>query len=256
MANGVAIFCGNILVEAEMLLEEITMVELEKGLERTKTIIIPFGSIEEHGSHLPLLTDAIHIYEVAKEASKIIPVYIAPPVYYGICRSTRDHCGTVTVSGETLRGLVKDIVQSLYRHGMRSFILLSGHAGGTHMAAILEAGEWLKETMPQIKIAIVSISDLVASIESGIIETEKDSHAGEVETSLILYLKPHLVRGKGSEEYPTFPKPILVRDKRRFWPGGIWGDPTKATKEKGEKLFNHLVSEVVELVKRIEAWVE
>ncbi len=68
------------------------------------------------------------------------------------------------------------------------------------MAAILEAGEWLKEAIPQIKIAVVSMFDLVASIEGEVIETENDSHAGELETSLILYLKPHLVRGKGHKE--------------------------------------------------------
>jgi creatinine amidohydrolase len=237
-----------------VLLEEITMIEFEEGLGKTRTIIIPFGSIEEHGSHLPLLTDTIHIYEVAKEVAKVIPVYVAPPIYYGMCRSTKNHAGTVSISGNTLRGLTRDIIKSLYDHGMRSFILLSGHAGGTHMSAILEGGEWLLEKIPAIRVAVVSILDLVKSIEGGIIETKNDSHAGEVETSLMLFLSPHLVKGRGNEEYPSFPKPILVRDKKRFWPGGIWGDPTKASKQKGERIFRHLVKEVVELVKRIEAW--
>lgn len=237
-----------------MLLEEITMIEFEEGLEKTRTIIIPFGSIEEHGSHLPLLTDTIHIYEVAKEVAKVIPVYVAPPIYYGMCRSTKNHAGTVSISGNTLRGLTRDIIKSLYDHGMRSFILLSGHAGGTHMSAIVEGGEWLLEKIPAIRVAVVSILDLVKSMEGGTIETKNDSHAGEVETSLMLFLSPHLVKGRGNEEYPTFPKPILVRDKKRFWPGGIWGDPTKASKQKGERIFRHLVKEVVELVKRIEAW--
>ncbi len=236
------------------LLEEITMTEFEEGLKNTKTVIIPLGSVEEHGSHLPLLTDTIHAYEIAKEVSKIIPVYIAPPIYYGICRSTRDHGGTITISGDVLRGLIKDIVQSMYRHGLHHFVLLSGHAGGTHMAAVVEAGEWLIETIPGIKVAVVSALDLLSSIEANIIETKNDSHAGEAETSIMLYLKPRLVKGMGKEEYPNLSRFILVKDKKRYWPGGIWGDPTKATKEKGEKLFNHMVKKVIDLVKQIQGY--
>ena len=63
-----------------MLLENITMADFKKGLKRIKTIIIPFGTIEEHGSHLPLSTDTIQVYEVVKEVAKKVKVFVAPPV--------------------------------------------------------------------------------------------------------------------------------------------------------------------------------
>ncbi len=65
----------------------------------TRTVIIPVGSLEEHGPHLPLGTDAFHALELARRVARICPVLIAPPLFYGICRSTREHPGTVSISG-------------------------------------------------------------------------------------------------------------------------------------------------------------
>ena len=73
-----------------------------------------------------------------------------------------------------------------------------------------------------------------------------------METSLVLYLAPGLVKGRSPEEYPRLPKPIIARDKVKCWPGAVWGDPGKATAEKGEKLFNVMVDKVLELLRRIE----
>lgn len=78
-----------------MLLENITMTDFQKGLKKTKTLIIPFGTVEEHGSHLPLSTDTMQVYEVVKEAAKRVSVFIAPPVHYGVLTSTRDHAGSI-----------------------------------------------------------------------------------------------------------------------------------------------------------------
>ena len=128
-----------------MILEEMTSPQVVEGLAKSKTVLLPFGSIEEHGAHLPLSTDQLTIYEVCCEAAKRIPVFVAPRIYYGVCRSTSQHPGTVTISTDALRLLAQDIVCSLYSHGFRNFILVSGHAGSTHMAALTEAGERILE---------------------------------------------------------------------------------------------------------------
>lgn len=234
-----------------MMIEEMTMTEFEKGLEKTKTVIIPVGSIEEHGSHLPLSTDTMQAIEVARRVSERIDVFVTPPLHYGVCRSTRSHPGTVTISGGTLRAMIRDIVKSLHSHGLRSFLILSGHAGNIHMGALNEAGEELLEEIPGISIAIVSGLDLLLD-QGNLVETEGDSHAGEVETSMILSIDPELVKGRAPKEYPSFPKPILVRDKRNYWPGGVWGDPSRASREKGEKLTLVAVEKVVDVIKRLE----
>ena len=235
-----------------MIIEEMTMPEFEVGLVSSRTVIIPFGSVEEHGPHLPLSTDTLEAYEVAKKAALLISVFVAPPVHYGNCRSTACHPGTVSISTTTLKALFKDIARSLYVHGLRNFIALTGHAGGAHCMALQEAGENLLSEFADSSVAVITEFDLAQAEGRGLIETPDDAHAGEIETSRILHSHPHLVKGSAEREYPAFPKGILVRDKRKYWPGGVWGDPSKATAEKGEKLEKLVVGKLVEFVRAME----
>ncbi|HEY5513683.1 MAG TPA: creatininase family protein [Geomonas sp.] len=236
-----------------MLVEEMTMSEFEEGLKICRTAYIPFGSVEEHGSHLPLSTDTIEAYEVGKRAAERIPLFVAPPVHYGSCRSTARHPGTISISTGTLKALLKDIVRSLHAQGMRNFIALTGHAGGAHRMALQDAGEELIAEIAEINMAVVTEYDLAKEAGAHLIETPGDSHAGEIETSRIMHSHPHLVKGVGVSEYPSFPTGILVRDKQSFWPGGVWGDPTKATAEKGRMLESVVADKVVELVRALES---
>jgi creatinine amidohydrolase len=236
-----------------MLIEEMTMPEFEEGLKICRTAYIPFGSVEEHGSHLPLSTDTIEAYQVGKRAAERIPLFVAPPVHYGSCRSTARHPGTVSISTGTLKALLKDIVRSLHAQGMRNFVVLTGHAGGSHRMALQDAGEELIAEIAEINMAVVTEFDLAKEAGAHLIETAGDTHAGEIETSRIMHSHPHLVKGTGITEYPSFPTGILVRDKRSFWPGGVWGDPTKASAEKGRILESIVADKVVELVKALES---
>jgi len=236
-----------------MLIEEMTMTEFEEGLKTCRTVYIPFGSVEEHGSHLPLSTDTIEAYEVGKRTAERISLFVAPPVHYGSCRSTSRHPGTVSISTGTLKLLLKDIVRSLHAQGMRNFIALTGHAGGAHRMALQDAGEELIAELAEINMAVVTEYDLAKEAGAHLIETPGDAHAGEIETSRIMHSHPHLVKGIGVSEYPSFPTGILVRDKRSFWPGGVWGDPTKASAEKGRILESVVADKVVELVRALES---
>jgi creatinine amidohydrolase len=229
-----------------------TMTEFEAGLARSRTVLIPFGSVEEHGPHLPLSTDTLEAYEVCRKAAGRMPLFVAPPIHYGNCRSTACHPGTVSISTTTLKLLFTDIVCSLRSHGLRNFVALSGHAGGAHNMALQDAGEELIRRFDDIAIAVVTEYDLARDEGRGVIETPGDAHAGEIETSRILHSHPHLVKGSAPREFPSFPAGILVRDKRRYWPGGVWGDPGKATAEKGARLEEMVVARLLELVRELE----
>ncbi len=239
-----------------MLIAEMTMTEFEEGLKKTRSVFIPCGSVEEHGPHLPLATDTIQAYQVGKGAAEQIQLFVAPPIHYGSCRSTSCHPGTISISTKTLKCLLKDIVRSLYNQGLRNFIILTGHAGGSHRMALQDAGEQLLAELPESRIAVVTEYELAKNEGKELIETAGDAHAGEIETSRIMHSHPQLVKGTAPEEYPTFPPSILVRNKRKYWPGGVWGDPTKATAEKGRRLEELVVSKVVELVKLLERFEE
>jgi creatinine amidohydrolase len=232
--------------------EKINMSEFKRYLRKTKTIVFPFGTIEEHGSHLPLNTDALIIQEALKAAAKKRKFFLAPLMWYGVCTTTKDHPGTISIAPETLRMLSYDLVTEAYKKGLRNFLLISGHGGSLHMSSLKEAAERLIECLDSVKIAVFSPYDLLYKELAGITETTNDSHAGELETSMMLYLAPELVKGLAAEEYPSIPKPFIVKDKVKYWPGGVWGDPKKATAEKGEKAMKLIADSIVEMIDKIE----
>ncbi|MEW6387724.1 MAG: creatininase family protein [Thermodesulfobacteriota bacterium] len=234
---------------------DLNLREFQEWRQQNRTVIIPVGSLEEHGPHLPLGTDTFHALEVARRVARLSPVLVAPPIFYGLCRSTRDHPGTVSISGQTLRSLILDLGRECYRQGLRNLVILSGHAGGTHLAALVEAGETLLAELPEAGIAIVNLLDLlreVVAASPGLVKTKGDSHAGEVETALMLAAYPHLVKGSAPAEWPAFPKYILVRDKERYWPGGVWGDPGQATVAQGEEILEAEARRLAEVIAGLE----
>lgn len=234
-----------------MILENINMKEFEAHLEKTKTILFPFGTVEEHGGHLPLNTDTLIVYEVLKRVAEKREVFLAPPVYYGVCTTTSGYPGTISITPETLRRLTRDVVTDAYKKGLRDFFLISGHGGGLHMYALKEAAEELVEELDGINMAVISPYDILRKELAGLADTANDSHAGEIETSLVLYLAPELVKGLSAEEYPRFPKPYIVKDKLKYWSGGVWGDPSKGSREKGEKATALIVDKIIEIIDQI-----
>jgi len=151
-----------------MILAEMTMTQVEQGLKTCKSLLIPFGALEEHGPHLPLATDTLQALEVAIKASKLVPLFVAPPVNYGNCRSTACHPGTISISTATLKGLLKDIVHSCYRQGIFNVIALTGHAGGAHRMALQDAGEELLYELPELQIAVVTEYELAKEAGRGL----------------------------------------------------------------------------------------
>ncbi len=234
-----------------IILENITMKEFKKYLRQTKTIVFPFGTIEEHGSHLPLNTDSLIIQEVLKLVARKKKFFLAPLVHYGVCTSTRDHPGTIGITSETLRRFSSDLVIDAYKKGLRNFLLISGHGGSLHMSALKESAELLVEQLKDIRIAVFSPYDILCKELSEIAETPDDSHAGELETSMILYLSPELVKGRAAKEYPKIPKPFIVKEKIKYWPGGVWGDPKKASVKKGKKAIKVMADKISEIIEEI-----
>jgi len=234
------------------ILESITMHEFKRYLRETKTIVFPFGTIEEHGSHLPLNTDSFIIQEALKSAAQKKKFFLAPIVSYGVCTTTKDHPGTISITPETLRRFSYDLVTEAYKKGLRKFLLVSGHGGSLHMAALKETAELLIEQFSKVRIAVFSPYDLLWRELSEMTETPNDSHAGELETSMMLFLSRNLVKGRAPEEYPQIPKPFVVRNKVRYWTGGVWGNPGKASAKKGEKAMKLITDKILEILDQIE----
>lgn len=239
-----------------MIMGEITSSEFTEGLKRTRTAVLPVGSLEEHGTHLPLMTDAMHIEALARSAAERMPVFVAPTIGYGLCRSTSQHPGTVSISFDAVRLLVRDIGESLYKQGVRRLIIATGHVGLSHQAALLEAGEDLYKTCPRLIVAVVSVLDLLAPRLGDLDIVPGDSHSGQIETSIVMHLAPGLVKGRSPEETPSFPFPILVRNKLDYWPGGVNGDPGAGSPELGREIIARGTDALVELIGQVNAFEE
>lgn len=239
-----------------LLMENLTWREVEEAVKGgVKTCLIPLGSTEEHGYHLPLYTDTIIAYEVAVRAASRVEALVAPPLGFGVCRSTAFFPGTLTISLETLKGLLEEICLSLHRHGLRNLVLVPGHLGAAQLVGLELAAQKLVRENPGLQMAIARFPEILKEkLGEGVLEDPLDLHAGEVETSLMLVLRPELVKMELAEaEHPPLPSHLVVRNLLRYMKTGVIGDATKASREKGEAILEALVSGVVEIVESLES---
>ena len=232
------------------LLEEMSWPEIKAGLKVTQTIILPVGATEEHGPHLPIFTDTIQAVEVAKEVGRLRSIFVAPPVHYGVCRSTRGFPGTITVSHDSLRSYVYDILLSCYDSGFRRVMILTGHAGGQHISALEEACQQAAGARDFL-LSMVSLFDL---IDIQAVEAKGDGHAGEIETSMMMQIRGDLVKGKPAAYFPPRPRFLILKDVRYMMNNGIMGDPSCASLQKGKLFFDMMVQGVLEALDELEAY--
>jgi creatinine amidohydrolase len=231
------------------LLEEMSWPEIEAGLKQTRTVILPVGATEEHGPHLPTITDTIQAMEVARAVADKKNVFLAPPLHYGVCRSTRGFPGTITVSHDALRAFVKDLLISFTDSGFANVMILTGHAGGQHMAALEEACQMAVEER-DFRVSLVSLFDF---IDASAVQTPHDGHAGEMETSLMMVIRNDLVKGKPAEHFPVRPRFLIMKNVRHLMGNGIMGNPQPASAEKGKAFFDMAVIGVMGALEELES---
>ena len=231
------------------LLEEMSWPEIEAGLGQTRTVILPVGATEEHGPHLPTITDTIQAMEVARAVADKKNVFLAPPLHYGVCRSTRGFPGTITVSHDALRAFVKDLLISFTDSGFTKVMILTGHAGGQHMAALEEACQMAVEER-DFRVSLVSLFDF---IDATAVQTPHDGHAGEMETSLMMVIRKDLVKGKPAEHFPKRPRFLIMKNVRHLMGNGIMGNPEPASPEKGRAFFDMAVTGVIGALEELES---
>lgn len=237
-------------------LDELTMPETEKAAEKGKIVILPVGSVEEHGKHLPLCTDCLQPENIAVEVARKAGCLVAPPLRYGVCTETRYFSGTISVSFESLHSMVCDVLDELVRQGFKRLIVLSGHAGSLHMAALKLAArdvldKYVEESEKRaLRIVVLSDYDFAYELRGKQFDAH-DGHGGEIETSRILAIRPDLVKGRTEKNFSEMPRFEIVANPRDFWPNGIQGDPSKASVEKGRIANKYIINKMLALVKEL-----
>ena len=234
-------------------LGELTWQEAEIMMKEARAIIVPLGSTEQHGFHLPLNTDSTIADYLALEVAKRTNCLVTPTLTYGQVWSAKDFPGTIAIQERTYINFLKDIVTSLESKSPRNIILFSGHLGNVAPSKIA-ARELLDEKGFNNVYHFSYIVDMKQAA-SGIMETElwhgSGLHGGEMETSVLLRITPELVRmDKAQADYPVRPPDLDIRPISwiDFARQGIFGDPTKATSEKGERFIERTLQQLADLV--------
>ena len=237
-------------------LDELSTKEAAQAAKDGAVVIFPVGSVEEHGDHLPLCTDSVQPEYIALEVAKKTGCLVAPPLRYGICNAGRNFAGTITIEFDTLYKIVHDILSELVRNGFSRIIVLSGHAGQSHMVALRLAAQDIviknDASGSERKTRIMVLSDFDFAKElTPKYASEKDGHAGTLETSRVMAIKPELIKALGAPSFPQMPRFEVVAHPEVYFPSGVNGDPTVASADKGQKINEYIIEEVEKLVKTI-----
>jgi creatinine amidohydrolase len=225
------------------LLVEIGWPDVAAYLENDDRVILPVGSTEQHGRHLPLGTDAMIPTALACQMGERTGVLVAPPLPYGMSLHHLGFPGSLSLRPETLAHVMEDILRSLYRHGFRRLFLLNGHGGNIAPIRVALANVMGDLTELKVRLRHWWRESIVDELLQATIGVPAGSHADPSETAPMLALHPSLVRLERAQ-YSLDDAPIEVLTERVFrerFPHGVIGtDPRLASAELGEEMLNAL----------------
>jgi len=225
--------------------------------------LLPFGVIERHGPHLPLGTDQIWADEVARRAAEHEPAVVFPSYFFGKIYTAR-HCpGTLAVSRRLILPLLESVLDEIGRNGFRRILILNGHGGNSSLLHFFL--RTLLEEPREYAVYSVSYYELdpdAAEQWATMRETHFGDHADEMETSVLLHLRPDLVHMDALTD-PTDGRPhgrqdhLLRLENPLSWyadyPTHYAGDATVATAEKGRFIMDACVEKVVRRMRAVKS---
>lgn len=249
---------------------EMTWPEVEEALKKTDIVIIPVGSTEQHGTHLPLGSDTMQGTDMTKMVihqldEEGITVCAAPTIPFGISHAHLKFPGTITISSDTLMRVITDVCRSLHIHGFRKFILLLSHGGNT--ATLNLVANELALILNDSKIIVPNWLPIMSSKYPQVLKSPRpthEHHSGEGETARMIYSTPKLVSKNMGEPFyvpeeldPYAKKPyegsVPIHESgvgmKEWTPFGVMGDPSYATAETGAKLYQIITDWLCQVIK-------
>ena len=241
-----------------MYLEDMTWVEVNEYVQKKccRAIMVPIGAYEEHGPHLPIKTDIFISTKICEIVAEKLDLPVAPPIGFGLCRSTREFPGTFSFEISTFLSLLVDYFSNLINFGFSKFFIVTWHTGKLHLCILRESilksmERWLNRNL---SFYLFTANDLLQEIPKDI--NENLVHGGRIETSIMLYLDRKSVKLeflKDSLDCSTdIDNHLVLRSWRKYIPEGYKGNPLAASYDEGKYLFNKIVKYVEnEIRKRI-----
>lgn len=231
-------------------------------------LVLPIGSIEQHGRHLPVATDTVLVDAIASLGADRVageaPVLVGPTLWAGYSPHHLPFAGTLTLSFDTMRTVVEEVADTALSNGFDALVLLNGHGGNKPLVGAATSTVGVDHPAAEVlgltyfELAPPFVDELRDSDYGGM------AHGGEFETSLMLYLRPELVR-EGEMEAPNMDEPYdqapgdlfgsgplsVYRGFDEYSDTGAIGEPTSATAAKGEQLYERLGDEFATLLREI-----
>lgn len=241
-----------------------------QALNRNLPVVVPLGSCEQHGGHLPVFVDSIQVSAIAERAEQKLGdrVILLPTLWLGSSHHHLDYPGTVSILPSLYSEVIKSIAKCILSAGFRRILFLNGH-GGNKVPAAQALSELVCEcdAADDAYLLLTSWWELTGESLSAGMDSPSLSHACEYETSLVLALRPELVNLDRAREGPmalsndwvrtegtTASRVAMFRRFRRLTAAGSMGKPTKATAEKGQRILELTVDELVSLLGEIADW--
>jgi creatinine amidohydrolase len=260
----------------------LTMEDIREYLKEKDTVLVPMASLEQHGPHLPLYTDTITAVEVSQRVAEHIGVLHTPPLWMGYSpqhmHEPNQGRGTITVRSSTLLALMHDVGRSLIHHGFNRIIFVNGH--GSNIKVVDPVLRQLRYETGALIGFVKPYMERYTGVLDGLMENPPEEtpgwHASELETSQDLAYDENMVRMERAEftkaHIPEFLPETFAKkdgmpdvefegynyfnfpmDHHEFIESGVIGNPTRATKEKGEEAFRrlseHVANGILELMK-------
>jgi creatinine amidohydrolase len=239
-----------------MLLEHMTSPDVKEAAEKGLVAILPIGSVEVHGPHMPTGTDSITAHEIARRASEKEEAVVLPPLYYAYVPENRHFSGTVSLTAKTLLTLLEEVCDETARNGFKKILIVNGHGGNNALLKV-----FLKDSLTKKKdymlYAMIEpwapINELAAKLSEG----RTFGHACEVETSIGLHLfgdhvKMDNVKREAKLGSMELPKGIETPLDWQAYAVDLYiGDPRHATKEKGKILVDKMIEFLADAIRTI-----
>jgi creatinine amidohydrolase len=233
-----------------MLLEDLSWPEVKRLKPGSKVVLLPLGSFEQHGHHLPLTTDTDIVTAVARgvERKRINKILCLPTLWPGHSPHHLFFPGTLSVGQMPYIQLVVELCRSMVSMGARKIFLLNGHGGND--VPLRAAVRELKSEFPRVRVVFASYWTLT---------NQSIRHACEVETSLMLHLHPGRVRMRLAKRdgpahtvcsHPAY----FINEFHEISKSGTVGDPTGATAKKGQRFLEKIVGDVTAFVDEFVKW--
>jgi creatinine amidohydrolase len=229
-----------------------TATSTDEASRKATIAVLPVGSFEQHGDHLPLITDTIVASLIAQGVADTYNLRLLPPITISCSHEHEGFAGTVSISASTLMTVIDDIRTSLARGGVERLVLINGH-GGNHVLA--NVAQQANVSGPRVLLYPEKV-DWVAARDHADLESTfgGDMHGGEIETSILLHACPEVVRDSfRTADHQAEDRPhLLVTGLRGYTDTGIIGSPSLATAEKGRAVLDSLTASFADHLKVID----